>query len=168
MKAAEPSKEIVFTLAKGRVLRLTPQALVQLAGYKQTKLLDEEAGGILLGRIMDPSDDIIVDSVTVPDKDDKRRFFSFWRARDPHQKRVNEAWKDSDGTSNYLGEWHSHPEDHPSPSGHDVTNWKRIVREAKYEQDALIFVIVGRKQTRAWSLSRSQRAPELLVQLDAQ
>lgn len=158
MKVAEPPREIVFTLSEGTVLRISPLAVERLSSFIQTKLADREAGGVLLGRLLGDPGDIVIDDISAPLPKDKRSLFSFWRARDPHQKRVNEAWKASDGACNYLGEWHSHPEDDPTPSSHDISEWKRIVKEAKFEQDDLIFVIVGRKRMRAWSVNRSNQA----------
>ena len=46
----------------------------------------------------------------------------------------------SAGTIGYVGEWHTHPEPVPSPSGQDCANWRNLVRQTKHP---LAFVILG-------------------------
>lgn len=124
----------------------------------------EEAGGVLLGRLVIDSDDIVIDKITVPGIGDKRKAFTFWRSKASHQKQVNKSWKESKGTQIYLGEWHSHPEPVPMPSGHDECNWTSIIKKAKFEQDELLFAIAGYDAVRLWQMSRDQRVPVELRQ----
>lgn len=42
----------------------------------------------------------------------------------------------------YMGEWHSHPEDFPRPSGTDLRNWLEITVPRK---EPMVFMIIGRK-----------------------
>jgi integrative and conjugative element protein (TIGR02256 family) len=109
-----------------------------------------ESGGILLGRWIVDSQDVVVDSATPPTPEDRRGRFFFWRALKPAQRIVNAAWSQSAQTQWYLGEWHSHPEDHPTPSSKDREDWLRILREARYEQPALFFAIVGCMTISVW------------------
>ena len=51
---------------------------------------------------------------------------------------------------NYLGEWHTHPEDVPSPSSHDRRDWLRTLDTAQFEQSFLFFIIVGRTSIGVW------------------
>jgi integrative and conjugative element protein (TIGR02256 family) len=114
-----------------------------------------EAGGILLGRIMEPELlEAWADDATVPSNSDRRSRFRFWRAKKPTQLRIDSAWQTSDGTNNYLGEWHTHPEDNPTPSGEDRRNWQRLSRQGRFEQNALFFVIVGKATIGAWEVPR--------------
>ena len=53
-------------------------------------------------------------------------------------------WRASHGTVRYLGEWHTHPEDQPTPSSLDRSEWHRLAKERKDERP-LLAVIVGRK-----------------------
>jgi integrative and conjugative element protein (TIGR02256 family) len=123
--------------------------------YKQVEGSQPEGGGVLLGRMIDGSSDIVVDQATKPNPADRRSRFSFIRKKQPAQEKVNRAWADSEGTSVYLGEWHSHPEDFPTPSSKDLRNWKRILRDVKCDYDALFFLIIGRKDVVAWEGSRA-------------
>ena len=124
-----------------------------------------EAGGIMLGRIIADSDDIIVDEITTPSSSDRRTRFAFFRSVSAAQHAVFNAWRSSKGTRIYLGEWHSHPEPDPNPSRHDIENWRAIVRETRYEQHSLFFAIVGTRSIVVWELARSDVDP---VRLDAE
>lgn len=142
------------------------QAVVDVMNsHRQLGHRDVEAGGVILGRLLLGSDVIIVDEATLPGRADRRERFFFRRARRPTECHINWTWAESGGTRNYLGEWHTHPEDDPAPSPKDIENWRRISSEAQYEQPHLLFVIVGQKHIRAWMWQRGAAMPiELSVQ----
>lgn len=128
-----------------------------IAVFEERRQLSDdsvESGGILLGRWILESEDVIVDDATRPAVADRRGRFFFLRARKPAQRIVNKAWEESGATRWYLGEWHSHPEDSPTPSSKDRSDWLRILREARFEQPALFFIIVGRKEIGLWEACR--------------
>ena len=83
----------------------------------------------------------------------------FWRDKEPAHHTVDAVWKASRQSQNYLGEWHTHPENDPTPSSTDIKIWKKIVRQAIYEWEGLFFVIVGKKSTNAWELRRGSDEP---------
>jgi integrative and conjugative element protein (TIGR02256 family) len=146
-----------FSRPNGGTVEFHKSAEAALSAYRQLSRRDAEAGGLILGRLVVESTDLIVDEVTEPTKVDRKGRFFFIRRRRAAQCRVNQAWFDSNGTLNYLGEWHSHPEDDPTPSNVDIENWHRISSQARFEQDFLIFAIVGRQRTRLWELGKSSR-----------
>lgn len=137
----------------GRVV-MAPQAAEVFMAERQLQTSDREAGGLLLGRFFADSSDVLVDEATRPTQKDRRWRFAIWRGKRAAQEIVDSAWGASGGTRNYLGEWHSHPESLPSPSKKDLSNWSRIVEKARYEQAALVFVIVGREDVGVWELCR--------------
>ena len=145
-----------FRRLGGGELRLSDAVTQAMRVHVQRSRSSSEAGGILLGRLLLEHDDVVVDEVTVPGAQDRGSRCSFFRAQEPAQKVVNDAWARSEGSINYLGEWHTHPEDDPQPSAHDRQDWSRLVTSQRYEQDGLFFVIVGRQIIRAWELPRSQ------------
>lgn len=148
-----------FQLPNGGVMQVGAPAQEHLLDRRQTESGDSETGGILLGRFVAGSKDIIIDQATDPSDSDRRSRFFFYRARRPAQVKVDQAWESSNGTLNYLGEWHTHPEDDPTPSCIDRRNWRRVARRSSYEQSMLLFVIVGRTHTRAWAMGRNDNAP---------
>jgi integrative and conjugative element protein (TIGR02256 family) len=123
--------------------------------YVQNKPFKHEAGGVLLGRYIKDSKDIIIDLATQPQSKDKRSRFRFFRKQEEHQAIVEQVWKESEGTCNYLGEWHTHPEPNPVPSSVDVKTWIRQVRETKFQGDCLYSVIVGTEETTLFEINKS-------------
>jgi integrative and conjugative element protein (TIGR02256 family) len=112
-----------------------------------------EAGGVLLGRLVSGTTDVVIDFATEPSQTDRRGRFFFFRQKHHAQQKVNAAWERSRGAIIYLGEWHTHPEDDPTPSQIDLKNWKRIAKSASFEQDFLLFLIAGRGICRLWEVS---------------
>ncbi|NNC30862.1 hypothetical protein HKM21_16460 [Longimicrobium terrae] len=123
-----------------------------------------EAGGVLLGRHILHTADVVVDGVTIPLPGDQRERFRFVRARQRHQEAIDRAWRESGGTCTFLGEWHTHPERHPWPSGVDRQDWLRKLREDAFT-DWLFFVIVGMEEIRVWEGARNGKAVFHLAQI---
>jgi integrative and conjugative element protein (TIGR02256 family) len=136
------------------VVELSEPAATVISRQRQLNSTASEAGGMLLGRLINGSDDVIIDEVTEPASSDRRGRLFFMRSKKHAQQHVNSAWEESERTRNYLGEWHTHPEDDPVPSTQDLYNWRRIATVAQYEQDYLFFIIVGRNKTRIWELHK--------------
>jgi len=148
-----------FQRAKGGTLQIRPDVLQMMLAYRQTNDGSSEAGGILLGRMIVDSEDVIIDEATVPTNKDTRLRFFFHRALASGAKRIRQAWRETHGTRNYLGEWHTHPEDRPTPSSLDISNWQNILRKARVEQDYLFFLILGRKEVASWEWWKSAQDP---------
>jgi integrative and conjugative element protein (TIGR02256 family) len=161
MQRMDKSK-LVFRRTSGALLEISDDAIQVLIRFQQLRHNQTEAGGMLLGRLIDGTEDMVVDEATIPAPSDKRKRFSFFRGKDNAQRQVVAAWVKSCHTRNYLGEWHSHPEDHPSPSGVDISNWQKIVAKSLFEQDTLVFLIVGRISVRAWELGKNERTPRAM------
>ena len=85
---------------------------------------------------------------------DKRTRTQFIRGEKMHQRIITSAWKKSNKTSNYLGEWHTHPEKYPSPSSQDFKNWKEILSTRTFSSLYLYFLIVGIKEINIWEGNR--------------
>ncbi len=135
-------------------VEIAPVARRTLDSFRQENRGDPEAGGVLLGRLIEESDDVVIDEASVPSDSDRRGRTFFQRARRAAQKIVDRAWHKTKGTRVYLGEWHTHPEPVPHPSTQDVSDWLSIVRTARFEQDFLLFIIVGTKTIRTWIVER--------------
>lgn len=145
------------------MVELSPVAVAAMQSHRQVAARAAEAGGILLGRLIKNSMDVVVDRVSPPSPADKRSRFRFFRRARPAQEVVDAAWRTSGGTTAYLGEWHTHPEEQPRPSCIDRRDWRRIVRRARFEQDALLFVIVGVLSIGVWELRRDDSTPRQLA-----
>lgn len=98
-----------------------------------------EAGGILMGYRR--ADHLHIVDATVPGPRDTGTRVSFRRDDLSHQRQASVQWRDSNGYLDYLGEWHTHPEINPSPSGTDRRAWQEIV--ARRPSDVFVFAILG-------------------------
>jgi integrative and conjugative element protein (TIGR02256 family) len=147
--------ELRFSRPAEGVVEFAEGALAHLLMHRQLSKGAPEAGGVLLGRLVKGLPDIIVDHALGPSPQDRRGRFFFFRAKSPAQTLIDQAWQASGQTLNYLGEWHTHPEDDPSPSCIDKRDWSRISARARYEQSSLLFVIVGRKHLRVWEAPKT-------------
>ncbi|MCD4689377.1 MAG: Mov34/MPN/PAD-1 family protein [Desulfuromonadaceae bacterium] len=122
----------------------------------------KEAGGVILGRHILDSTDIVVDEITTVMKGDTQGRFHFRRRRRRHQQAIDKFWQDSKGTCTYLGEWHTHPEPHPTPSFVDLNNWKRKLREDVFAGENLYFIILGVETMRVWEGCRTGTICQLI------
>ncbi|WP_089367487.1 Mov34/MPN/PAD-1 family protein [Azospirillum sp. RU38E] len=110
-----------------------------MAQFTQPPEDTHEAGGLLLGCLRGPH--IEVRACTPPMATDARSRYMFHR-RDPgHQITAVKAWRESGQTITCIGEWHTHPESIPSPSGIDRNTWRTQCRRAKHP---LVYLILGR------------------------
>lgn len=145
---------MIFSLGPTSRLKINDDVLEKILTYRQLENRDTEAGGVLMGRFIEGSGDIIIDLITEPSNKDKRERCFFKKHLETHQELVDKIWEESDGTCNYVGEWHTHPEQHPSPSFHDRREWKRVLKKTQCESSFLLFIIVGTKSIGAWMGNR--------------
>lgn len=120
------------------------QVLQVLSGHRQLHRGAPESGGILLGYRR--GSHLHVTEATVPLASDQASRTRFSRSAAPHQEAALARWRQSDGTIDYLGEWHTHPEHSPSPSTIDTDGWRRICSK---RNTPMLFVIAGTKE-RLW------------------
>ena len=88
----------------GRV-EIAPSALASLSRYVQRSPRAPESGGVLLGRHIRDSRDMVIDDVTTPMPGDRRSRFRFLRHHARHQGVLDRAWATSGGTCTLIGEW---------------------------------------------------------------
>lgn len=152
--------KLVFRVTPRQRLIFVPDAVEQMQSFAQRRWWSAEAGGVLLGRHLLDSPDVVVDEVTTPQNSDRRSRFSFFRSR-RHETLAHERWQIHSSTMAYLGLWHTHPEADPTPSGVDRNDWTQAVSRDAYEGDRLFFPIVGIQLIRVWTLSRRGTFREL-------
>ena len=129
-----------YRIKEDITLAISSDVIEKLYKYKQVNKSDNEAGGILLGRIKyDYSKYELID-ISEPCNRDKRSRFSFIRNKNKAQKIINKAFKDSDGVVQYMGEWHTHPEVHPTPSSVDI----KLITDCTVQENIpnIIFLII--------------------------
>lgn len=104
---------------------------------------DKERGGILLG--FRRGSHLHINEATFPMRWDIGTMFAFRRSAIGHRQIALRRWHQSSRTIDWVGEWHSHPEESPSPSSIDIRSWKEITRD---RAAPMAFMIIGWK--RGW------------------
>jgi integrative and conjugative element protein (TIGR02256 family) len=121
-----------------RILLIDASAVEAMVAFRQNSSRDREAGGVLIGESR--GEHVWVREATPPQPDDIRTRATFLRCSGRHQQLVDEAWARSEGTLSYVGEWHTHPEDHPTPS---VIDRASLFLRSLQAAHTLVAVIVG-------------------------
>jgi integrative and conjugative element protein (TIGR02256 family) len=117
----EFERELTYQDSNGHLVVVTEHVLAVLAKYRQIGGQDNEAAGILLGEKRGPH--IVITDLSEPGKGDLRKRNLVDRRGKHHQQKVDDCFQLSGGTVNYIGEWHTHPEDFPKPSLKDRSSW---------------------------------------------
>lgn len=98
--------------------------------FRQNNNSKPESGGILLG--LRRGTHMEISLATSPFKEDVQSRYRFFRKDQQHEQVARENWKKSNGYIDYLGEWHTHPENIPEPSSIDIAGWKTKARQNKH------------------------------------
>ncbi len=125
-----------------RLVYLHEQPLEVFNRYIQEGINANEAGGILLGHVRGEHLEII--EATEPSFWDRRFRFLFERMSYFHHKLAMKRWKESKGLVRYVGEWHTHPQNYPTPSSIDLTEWQILAADRR-DARPLLALIVGCK-----------------------
>ncbi|MFK0344198.1 Mov34/MPN/PAD-1 family protein [Pseudomonas asiatica] len=128
-----PELQGLYVLVESNVLDV-------ICAYRQDSQKKHEAGGTLMG--YRSGQHLHVLRATVPMPLDRRSRISFERLDPGHQLAVTKAWEESQGRIDYLGDWHTHPQLNPLPSGIDYTEWAKL---GSTLDKPLLFMIVGER-----------------------
>lgn len=154
---------VAFSRSTGQRLEVSHAAVEAMKSHRQMDPHAPEAGGILLGReLLDGN--AVVDLALGPNPSDKRSRFRFHRNRKDAQTQIDAHWTSSGGVADYLGEWHTHPEDMPTPSAVDIWNWMSIACKVTPSR-RLIFLIIGRIDIACWEVTNWHSVPQKLRQV---
>jgi integrative and conjugative element protein (TIGR02256 family) len=154
---------LVYRVTPRQRLIIVEHALQKMQAFTQHRWWNCEAGGVLLGRHLLDSHDVVVDEVSTPQSSDRRGRFGFFRSS-RHEYLARQRWLEQKSTSAYLGLWHTHPEPDPTPSGVDRRDWQQAVSGDTFEGERLFFPIVGTHIIRIWTLSRRGTFRELKLE----
>jgi len=137
--SAMVDKELVFQAQDESLVVISIGVANVLISYRQLSDSSSESAGVLIGERRGVH--IVIKTVSEPSAWDIRSRFRVDRVSKHHQKAVDNAFKKSDGEWQYLGEWHTHPEDVPRPSMTDYSSWHKNLKSS----DPLILIIAGRR-----------------------
>lgn len=139
-----------YKLPSNQLLKISLRSYQIMNSYIQFDKKSSEGGGILVGRVIDESNNIVIDDVSIPMPTDRRSRNRFLRNPTGHQEFFNKKWEESNNSCFYLGEWHTHPEPLPVPSSTDLKTWKKLLEKPPQDINILFFIILGTSQLRIW------------------
>jgi integrative and conjugative element protein (TIGR02256 family) len=118
-------------------VRVGAQVLATFDAHRQRRFYQREAGGQLFAQIREHDWEIV--AATGPRTRDRRSRFSFWPHRASEQE---EIFAQHARGLDYVGDWHTHPEETPTPSPDDLTSITEIVRRSTHHLPGFLLLIV--------------------------
>lgn len=134
---------MIAIFSNGVTFRIGSMVAREMAEKVKRLGTERESGGILIGT--QSTDGLVyeVRDVTYPTTFDIRRPFEFVRSHLRANRAIDSAWRASSGMRNYLGEWHTHDEQSPRPSGIDRKLISDVVKDRIPPFDFVFMLIVG-------------------------
>ena len=127
--------------SSGQVLVLPEEIVRKFRRYRQKRWYQREAGGQLFARLS--LSRIVIGEATGPRRTDRRTRTSYVPDRAAEQREINS--RHADGL-HYVGDWHTHPEMVPRPSGLDIASISDSVRKSTHALNGFLLVIVGQAE----------------------
>ncbi|MBY5705803.1 hypothetical protein HFO38_24320 [Rhizobium leguminosarum] len=122
-----------------RSVEILPEAISTMLRHRQRRFYSQESGGQMFAKLS--PNHWRIEVATGPRRGDRRGRFHFWPDRRAEQDEINRFY---DQGLEFVGDWHSHPEDTPRPSRNDIHSMDNIVRESVHSLPGILMVIVGR------------------------
>lgn len=134
------------------MLNVNASVEAEWKSHRQLRPRSLESFGVMIGTQTENVGEYWIEEVTTPYSNDTATRSSF-RLRDKrHQKAVDRAFESSNGSSIYIGTWHTHPEGIPTPSSVDKTDWLACIRRNPGRK--IFFAIVGTREVRIFVKDR--------------
>lgn len=121
-----------------QTLLFLPEVVDHFRSHQQACPTDPEAGGQLFATFC--GDEVRVERATGPKPTDKRSRFGFVPNRRAERREIRRMFRDG---LHYVGDWHTHPQDVPSPSHVDLTNIHDTFRKSRHGLAGFLLVIAG-------------------------
>jgi integrative and conjugative element protein (TIGR02256 family) len=122
----------------GQYFIIEKNVLDHFAKWRQLKPITPEAGGQLFGNV--EGQRINIKLATGPKSSDRRGRFFFIANRFAERREISALHKTG---LHFFGDWHTHPEAFPAPSGIDLVSMADLFTRSKHELNAFLMVIVG-------------------------
>lgn len=131
----------VLTFASGEsgiTVALTAAVVLHFDMHRQCTGKHTEAGGQLFARFADIT--ISIEKATGPRRTDRRSPWSFLPDRLAERREINLLFKQG---LHFVGDWHTHPQTRPAPSGTDMASFREMFQRSRHELSYFVMVIVG-------------------------
>lgn len=122
-------------------VEIMPAAVSAMLAHRQKSLFSREAGGQMFATLS--ANRWRIEAATGPRNGDRRSRFHFWPDRKAEQEEINRFYERG---LEFVGDWHTHPEDVPRPSSSDLTSVGNVVRESRHALPGILMCIVGRRE----------------------
>lgn len=122
----------------GQDLLFTDEVLTRFGENRQTPWRSHESGGQLFARF--EGTDVIVAKATGPRRQDRRGRHFFHPNRLLEQLDIRRMYRQG---LHFIGDWHTHPEAVPQPSGLDITSIADCYRRSHHDLAGFVLVVVG-------------------------
>lgn len=120
------------------VVILTDEAIAAMLRHRQSRSIDPEAGGQLFAKF--ENNGTVIVEATGPKPRDRRSRCLFIPNRWLQRLEILALHRDG---KHFVGDWHTHPEAVPSPSGEDIAGMVDCFQKSHHELNAFIMVIIG-------------------------
>jgi integrative and conjugative element protein (TIGR02256 family) len=121
-------------------LKMRHSQINKIAGICKS-ICGKEIGGILTGYYTHNLDCAVVTMVSGPPSDSKSTRNRFYRGILGLQEMLDRLWEKE--RHYYLGEWHFHPDNEPSPSPDDILQMMKIAGAPKFHCPEPVLLLVG-------------------------
>ncbi|QND80534.1 Mov34/MPN/PAD-1 family protein [Pseudoxanthomonas mexicana] len=125
---------------------IKPNVIAHMARHRQLSWFSREAGGQLFGAIR--SDEVVILAATGPYRGDQRSRSSYRSNAKSAQRAIDLNAKNG---LFYLGEWHTHPEEHPVASADDRSAMSKLLRASSTRLETLLMIIQARQGVAIYS-----------------
>jgi len=122
----------------GQQLVIPGKVLAHIAKHQQLDSRDTEAGGQLFGRILEQR--ITVELATGPRRTEVRARYAYVPDRRAEQEEIDRYHLKG---LLFLGDWHTHPEHLPIPSGQDQRSIREAFNRSRHHLNGFLLVIAG-------------------------
>ena len=130
---------IIYSIKNSdQTLIFTDTVLSHFHCHRQLKIQSKEAGGQLFARFDGPV--IQIERATGPRPTDRRGRRIFVPNRLAERREIKRMFKEE---LYYVGDWHTHPEPQPMPSGKDIGSFQDMFRKSRHGLASFVMVIVG-------------------------
>jgi integrative and conjugative element protein (TIGR02256 family) len=122
----------------GQTLALPDEALSHFGRFRQDSSGKAEAGGQLFARLS--ASEVVIAKVTGPRQTDRRGRFFYEPDRRAEQREIAAMHKRD---LHYIGDWHTHPELIPVPSGRDARSIDECTLKSTHGLNGFLLILVG-------------------------
>jgi len=132
-----------------------PSATVEILTREAEKMAPLETGGVLAGYITDENEDIVITDIVGPGPKAVHRRTSYSPDYKYHREEVGKIYDRSQGTTSFLGDWHTHPGSGLYLSERDKKALRNIANYPKNFINSPIMIVASEpilNEARNWQL----------------